>query len=371
MLLKIEDDPVLTAVLLRSTEVNPEPRTERAIKVLTEAGYQVTLLNWERTRQYSKERVSSTHHKSLHLKAPYGAGSKNIARQFIWQIWLFKNLISKRYNLVYACDADTGLIALFTQKLKNFILVYDQFDPISSRSSNKYLQLIGEFIETLVIKHVDFSIFATESRFKPSPKSYIVVSNNRVNALKPATRKERDKLKICYFGVLQPDRGLLELIEAVEQVKNVQLSIAGFGPLENQIAERVSRKVSFMGRLTQEEGMALLAESDVSCAMYDPKKSNNRNTASSKFFDSVVAGTPVITSANTEVGHCVIKFGMGWVIPYGDLETLKNLLSTIASKNDELIPGFEILRTTYLEQFNFFNEEKEFTLRIKMLGANQ
>jgi glycosyltransferase involved in cell wall biosynthesis len=345
-----------TAAVLRSTDVNPEPRTERAIDSLLELDFEVVLLNWQRSDMKTSRPQENYRRLSFAKPANYGDALKNLHGQMIWQRWIARNILSSNYNVVYACDADTAIIALLLKRFKKYVLIYDQFDPISSRFQNKYLSFLGKRIEKFIMSRSQLSIVASKSRKLPELSNQIVVSNYHNMTLGSISQRTTDSLRVSYFGILQPDRGLMELIDCLEKFAEVKLTVAGFGILSSEFENIESTQLRFLGKLDFKEGLEIIAASDVSYVMYNPNYEHNRNTASGKFFDSIIAGTPCIVAKGTSLANYIKEFNLGWSVEYGNKEDLIKLLKSLINSKGFLLDDFEANRQRFLEKIEYTDE---------------
>lgn len=354
-----------TALILRSTDIYPEPRVERAIKDLKEADYDVKKFYWKRTKSTSYELNEPNNKNFLNFPAPYGAGLRNIFGQFIWQIWLLIKIITTEYDLLYACDADTALIASLTKKFKKFKLVYDQFDQISSRFKTRIIDSFSNSIDSFISKHSDLVIIASKDREFATKTNILLVSNNP--EIKPLNVKPNKNLilKIAYCGVLQNDRGLEELINVASKSPEIEITIAGFGPLEKFIREKANGNIKFVGRIDFEQVFDLYSQSDVAYAVYDPDKSNNKNSASSKLFEALISGVPCIVAKDSNLEPLIRKYQIGWSIEYGNSGDLLSLVDTLKMKNEQLIPNFEANRDNFIRDFD---SKKQHTNLVRYLS---
>ncbi len=356
--------------MLRSTEVNPEPRTERAIQNLQEAGYRVELLFWNRTNRESKSIDKSVERIAYHKKTAYGAGWRNLKSQLGWQIWIAKKLFSEPKCLIYACDADTGLIATITCIFRKHVLVYDQFDQISSRFHSQWFNFIGSKVDKFISNRAKLTIVASQNRLFETKSKILVHSNNPAGRLQTKKSRHSGELFISYCGVLQPDRGLMELISAANSLEKVQITIAGFGLIEDQLKELKSNSLRFLGRINLTEVMDEYNRADVVYAMYDPSKINNKNTASSKLFESAIACTPCIVSEGTALADIVRLFDIGWVVKYGDVAELETLLGKLQSTEGPLISNFDEKRRNFLATVRSESEHSEVVSCLRELKVD-
>lgn len=68
--------------------------------------------------------------------------------------------------------------------------------------------------------------------------------------------------KLIYVGRLSPEKNLRRLIEVVNRNPQWQLSIVGFGPLENELKEIAGQNVHFLGAINNEDLPAIYRRHD-------------------------------------------------------------------------------------------------------------
>jgi glycosyltransferase involved in cell wall biosynthesis len=183
--------------------------------------------------------------------------------------------------------------------------------------------------------------------------------------LRPIKRRNSEKLNIAYFGVLQPDRGLIELLKCLELNPRVTLTVAGFGNLSDEFKSIRAQQIRYLGKLEYDKGTEIIASSDISYVMYNPKFEHNRNTASGKFLDSVIAGTPCVVASGTILADYVEEFNLGWAVEYGSVETLCQLFKRLINCSDYLLDNFENDRKRFLDRLEFSNEKNLLTTSIQ------
>ena len=120
-------------ILLRSNPVNPDPPVEKAALALLNAGYNVTIIGWDRDADYDlkKDIIQISDHKAevirFGIKAQFSGGiKKNLFPLCVFlkrlRSWLIKN--RKTYDLIHAFDFDTGFVASLSAKQFNKKCVY-------------------------------------------------------------------------------------------------------------------------------------------------------------------------------------------------------------------------------------------------------
>lgn len=125
---------------------------------------------------------------------------------------------------------------------------YSKYDLVlvSSREQVRCLR-------ALEIRRIFYQTFVgvNTELFKPIPDKSLFLSTYVPSDI-------RDKVKVLYVGRLDPDKGWLFLIDALlslasfEDLSNLCLIIAGYGPLETEILDKLSPKMNihFVGKVS-------------------------------------------------------------------------------------------------------------------------
>ena len=80
--------------------------------------------------------------------------------------------------------------------------------------------------------------------------------------------KKNKKTKISYIGRIIPEKGVINLLDAFEEInkkyKNIELVIAGDGPILKDLKEKYKNKnITFLGKIGYEDVMKLCVETDI------------------------------------------------------------------------------------------------------------
>jgi len=89
----------------RSNPISPDPRVEKHAQALSEVGYHVFAVAWDRTGQLlASEKIGDIHCFRLPIQAKYAHGMRNIFGLLRWQwgllIWLFRQ--RSQYDAIHA-----------------------------------------------------------------------------------------------------------------------------------------------------------------------------------------------------------------------------------------------------------------------------
>jgi glycosyltransferase involved in cell wall biosynthesis len=320
--------------LLRSTGINPDPRAMKTAVWLHKAGYNVRIMGWDRYGDSpKKEMINGIKIERIHIPSSYGSGVKNIFRLFLFNLYLIWYVFKYKPDVVHACDLDTALPAILMKMIRKTKVVYDIYDFYAESRRIGKLESFVRRLEKWVVRKSDIVILAHERRVEQlgtlsdMEKRKIITIYNTPEDIKIEldNKKLPDYPYFSYVGVLAEDRGIPALLDAVEEMNETGLVVAGFGPLENTIRSRVTShdKVSFLGKISYEDALQIQGHSVAVVALYDPAVPNNRYAAPNKLYESAMLGKPVITSEGTLFSEVVRKEGIGYVVPYGDVNLLR------------------------------------------------
>lgn len=322
-------------VILRSNPVNPYPAVEKLARTLTGAGYQVTVIGWDRgSRQ--KESCGSIQFSNgnipvvrFGIPAQFDGGfRKNLFPMIRFQIRLSKWLLRNRrtYDVIHAFDLDTGLVGCLAAKLfaKRFVYQIQDFYAATRFREDSLPYKLVRNMEFHVINRADAVTVCTEERVNQikgsCPKRLEVIHNapNRTDLSStcgpviPAS----ERIKIAYVGVLLPHRLLPELLACVEKDPRFELHIAGYGPLK-QCVEQYSKKcdrIVYYGTISHDDALFLEQQCDIMTALYDHDIPNHRYCAPNKLYEAMLLGKPVLMCRNTGWNDLISGNGIGVLV---------------------------------------------------------
>jgi glycosyltransferase involved in cell wall biosynthesis len=252
---------------------------------------------------------------------------------------------ARDYSLYYACDLDTAWTLARASRKTRVPVVFDQFDQFADRISTQPIHAALARMERRTITAANAVVVASPERAKELTRECFVVENIPDVAVAehpmPAG-EEQQGLSAFYGGVLHSDRGLDQAVAAAKACPDWTLRIGGFGPLEQWAAQAAADNpnIEFLGVLTPEEIVRQAMSSSVLLALYDPSLRNNVTTASGKFWDALVAGTPVVAARGTAVATKVDAHRLGWTIDYGEPEQLAEALRARAAWDRQHVVEF-------------------------------
>jgi glycosyltransferase involved in cell wall biosynthesis len=356
-------------VIIRSNPVGPDPRVQRVARALSEVGYKVTILGWDRMGELPVTEHSpyATINRFV-IPAEFGQGIRNLPSLLRWEIALLKWLFQHRreYDIIHACDFDTILPSLIVRVLFGKKVVYDIFDfyaEMLRATPNIFKRLIW-IVDVWAISHVDAVIVVDEFRRSQitgsKPRRLIIINNTPKDSLHEfrnslIRRPFGSVLHLSFIGVLYIERGLVELLEVLNKHPEWSLDLAGFGGDEEVIMPRAKplTNVRFHGRISYERAMELNWKADALIATYDPRIPNHRYASPNKLFEAMMLGKPIVVAEGTNMDRIVEEAGCGIVVPYGDVTELEGALSELARDESLRSRLGEAGRKAYDSRFNW------------------
>ena len=367
---------------IRSTSIINDSRATKEITSLTNNGFKVCVLGWDRThviKNYNKLEISNKKIENMFFKfrCNYGESFKNALGLFLFQLWLFFKLIrnNKKYVCIHACDFDCGYISYIISNMYEKKLVYDIYDYYSdSRTMSSKMEKIVNKLENNIIDFADVSIVCGEWRKgqikKSNPKKLIVIHNSP--EIKNIEKKEiieskSKKLKVVYVGILQDHRLLLEILDEMKKSKEYEFHIGGFGKYEAEFknASNEFNNIYFYGSLKYNDVLNLEKDCDILFATYDPKIKNHKYSAPNKIYEAMALGKPIIVCKNTGIDQLIVDNNIGVAINYDSKEFIKAIKKY--DKKENLKEVEKISKKLYSNKYSWNSMEKVLINEYKKL----
>jgi len=208
-----------------------------------------------------------------------------------------------------------------------------------------------------------------------STKQEVVLNLPDIEALQPFRIYPRNSHTLFYIGGISNERGLDVTIEALKllKVRLPDIYMHYVGNVYDDILEKldlqgIEENICFHGHLPLYEGMNLSKEASVGLSILKPIE-NYMRSYSTKVFEYMAIGLPVVTSNFPLYRNVVEKYGCGSCVnpenPEEIAETIYDILINSQKIEQMGIRGIEAAE----KKFNWqFEKKKLFTLYRKVLG---
>jgi glycosyltransferase involved in cell wall biosynthesis len=336
-------------IITRACDFPPDVRVEKIADSLHSLGHNVSVLAWNRGEQLpARETRNFGDIRRIRIRAGYGDGVKMLPKMLWFWLVLFATLLKARFDAVHACDFDTLPPALLAAKLKGKKLIYDIFDFYAEGGSVPgFLRPTIRFAEKLLMRMADSVIVVDEVRLPYLPErmrtAAEIIYNSPPDMLGrlelssfPRVPAGDSRFRVVYSGNLIERRYILELAEAVGRSDGTEMVIAGFGPKEfvDKLLAKISGygNVSYTGKLSLSESLALVSTADAVFSLNDPAVPNNKMASSNKLFETMMFGKPVVVNRGTSMEEKVKTLNCGLIVEDSSPESLAGALRYLREK---------------------------------------
>jgi len=363
-------------VMLLSNAFRPDTRVLKEAQSLQTSGYDVTILCWDRERDFAPEEILPSGVRVIRIqsvRSNYGIGFRQLLRLPRFWLAIIPLLNRLKPDLVHCHDFDTLPAGLIWGRLNNRPVIYDAHEYYAELVRPRLRGLGGRFIYH-TIRYIE--------RFAARLASGVITVDEILGAIyrklnsrviivghyptlqgfqTPSQIFSSDQLTLIYVGRLSADRGLFTYLEVLQHLRGkgipARLILAGtFTPAgEGETFWHSSKgqdgNIDWLGWITYDQIPDLLRKADVGLVIL---KSEPRYVAALpvKLFEYMAAGLPVVASNFPATASVVQAVNCGALV---DPETDPALIAEIIQgwwSNPEIprmigYRGFQAARQTY------------------------
>ena len=123
-----------------------------------------------------------------------------------------------------------------------------------------------------------------------------------------------------------------QMIEAVKQVDDITLVLAGSGPDESYFRELAleTNRLQFLGWIPRyEDVLTEEMNSDVLFRFSDPKHPKTKYESPNKLFEAMMCAKPIIVSDGGSMARIVKEEACGLVVPFGDITAIRQAIAKL------------------------------------------
>jgi len=319
-------------VMLLSNPFRPDPRVLKEARTLTEAGYRVYILCWDRQGEYPEhEQIDGIIVRRFNIKSVYSAGSKQML--YLPRFWLraFKEMSILIPDIVHCHDLDTTIPGYLYALMHRVPWIYDahecypeQIRPQVHQIIYRTLVQLEKFISPrashlitvgrLLANH--FQSFGARTSIVGNYPDLISYQTNPHHINQQHLNIPSSELIIAYIGGFTQAREILPLIVSSSLVPDVTVLLAGDGPQRPIIEAAIPHypKVRYLGWIPQELVPAYTSLADVIYYGLNISDGNSTYSSPNALFNAMAAGKPILTTDVGEVAQIVKERNCGLVI---------------------------------------------------------
>lgn len=321
----------------------PDVRIDKEAETLLDNGHEILLLAWDRRKT---SEINETKYKVKTMKLPVYAGSIKVVFFLpIWWIYLIYQLSVLKFDIVHAADFDTYVPALIVSKIKRKKIIYDIFDYYAEMIVfpifPKFLKFFISQVDIFLMKFANAVILADESRInqigKDANRHIITINNSPIERsyYKKFNGLTNNKFKIFFGGVVQEDKGIVNMISVVKDLQDVELIIRGYcgsEDFENRLytmCQNLSNIHLHLKRVPYDDILNNTMRADLLFTLYDTNIPNNVYASPNKLFESMMCEKPIIVNEGTTMENIVAKYQCGLIVSYNNTEEIKKAILKI------------------------------------------
>jgi glycosyltransferase involved in cell wall biosynthesis len=327
------------AIVIRANLLDRETRATKIIKTLTDNGYLVTLLCWDRgiKSSRSERQEAGKFHREIQLKFRAPWGNKVLLFLPVWWCFLFFRLMVTKWDIVHAIQVVSVPPAIVAGKLKRKPVIYDMLDTYEDTLQLPQIarNLCIE-VDKVFMRLVDGVILADDEQIEEVggiPNSKVVAiydSPNTVGSIN-LDHCKNEVFTLFFAGLLFSGKklNLDKVFTAIQNIDNVKIIIAGYGDMVDEIKDwssRMPEKIQFIGEITHAEVLERSAKADLLFVLRDPIVLVNKYICGSKILESMMCGTPILVSKNTSTANKVLENNCGLVVDAHNIQEIREAI---------------------------------------------
>lgn len=349
------DRPPVIMLVAKAFQRPDIPRARQEARSLTDAGFRVAVIAWDREIEYNAREVIDGVDvysiRTFNLSKFSRAGL--IFGGFLFQFLVLLHVVRAIQRIderpiLHVHDINTLLPGFLLRKLRlASALIYDCREVTHAVYSEWLHPLLGAIVyalEEAIVPEVDAVITVNDviaEHFRKSGRPVSVVYNcPRLSDIPRVTRKEARTILglpsnafiVSYVGMIRIGCGLELLVEvaARDGSKEIQYLTVGDGPLSDWLANVVKEKnlqshFVRLPRVPRQRALLYTIASDATWAVY-PESINARTASPWKLFESMACGVPVIVDSGTYQSRIVNRFGCGFILQQHDPQNILRAL---------------------------------------------
>ncbi len=224
-----------------------------------------------------------------------------------YNLRLFLHLLFSSFDLICAIDLDTLAPGYVVSKLRRKPLVYDAheyFTEVPEVVRRPRIQRFWESLAQWLIPRIKHAYTVGDQLARIFEREYgvpfSVIRNVPEQYLEsPPEKGSLDHPILLYQGALNEGRGLEAAIQAMKEIPDAELWLAGEGDLSQALRSLVRKlqlqdRVKFLGYIRPEELKSITLQADVGLNLLENKGLSYYYSLANKAFDYIQAGLPSI-----------------------------------------------------------------------------
>jgi glycosyltransferase involved in cell wall biosynthesis len=330
--------------MLLTNQATFDQRPLKEAHSLVKAGRRVTILAWDRDLETESDNVfpDGLAIKRLRLRAGLGRPYLTALKQFVFYLWCLAHLVGMKTEAIHAHDVDTLPVGFFAKvlNLNRPKLVYDMHDlpeaflkyfPFVRYTQTAFLASARRLADAVIVVNDKFVDYLATLGFDKN--RLVVVMNAPPTESGQSPHRRRGGFNILYYGWITEERGVKVLVDAIEGLGGVTLTLAGKGDLEGWVrnAAAKSPSVKYLGWVKMEILEPLVREADLVPSLYEPRTKNGEIATPGKLMTAMSLSLPCLVPSGSYQAEIVTKFLCGVVVNWNDVAEVRSAIKRLAT----------------------------------------
>jgi len=300
-----------------------------------------------------------------------------ILSNILWWVSTYRvaKLIYKgsfKFDVVHCHDLDTLQIGIWLKRKLGVKLVYDAHEIFGYMIQNTVPNFVVKLVfyyEKKAVKKVDYIVTVTKplvDYFKSITDKPIFLVMNCKNRIIDKFIKPNNKIfTLIYIGSFHKRRCFPELISFIGYLNASDINLMVAGKKENLKMYNIVKKestnfenIKFLGELDSSLVLKYTLKADAVISLLDSTEPCMKVGITTKIFDAISCGRPIITTNNTYSGEFVIKNNIGLTINYNDFAELKKIIYDLINNNNNLYTLVSRNSWKLYKKYNWDNQQK-------------
>jgi glycosyltransferase involved in cell wall biosynthesis len=342
--------------------LSTDQRVHKVALTLQELGYDVLLVGRKfksssppLDRNYATKRFNLLFNKGFLFYSNYN-------------IRLFCYLLFRRFHLVWSVDLDTLWSGYAYSRIRKTQLVYDShelFTEVPELTNRPFVKRFWTRIENRIFPKLKMVVTVSE----PIATYYSNKYSVPVHVLRNLPLKKEvthslnlENKTILYQGAVNMNRGVEELVLAMQHINNATLMIVGNGdvfPLVQElvIQHKLTNKIQLLGQVPFEKLDELTKRATIGVSLEKGDAMSYHYALPNKLFDYIKNGIPVLASELPEITKLIKHYDIGQAIKTISPEEIALIIKKLLSDDQLLLHYSDNCKKAHLE-LNWENEKK-------------
>ena len=271
----------------------------------------------------------------------------------LFNIRLFIFLLRSNYQILHAHDIWVMPGSALANIFKRGILVYDAHEftcGLEVFKRKRFSGFVWSVVEKILIKEVHSLITINSwhqqlflDKYPHIPGTAVIMNfpSREDNRLEDKLKGFRERNEIVLFqGILKEGRGLRNIVKSMNVIKSGQLHLIGEGDLEEELhrlieSNQLQKGVQLKGKVGWEILLLETQKARAGLVLFEPRSENYTYASPNKFFEYVMAGTPVIASAIPTFKDFNQEFEVAILVDPSNIEEISKAIQTLLTQKEK------------------------------------